>query len=107
MIIEIISIPDCPNHPPTVKRVRGMLSSESLLADVREVLVTSASHAEALRFMGSPTVRINGRDVEALAMEKTGLSCRIYGDGSGVPPEALLKQAINSARQEERDHDGC
>jgi hypothetical protein len=99
MNIEIISIPDCPNHRPTVDRVRALLTSEAILADVAEVLVSTESEATALRFIGSPTVRVNGKDVEPLLSFRMGLACRIYGDGSGVPPEALLKEAIMSAKE--------
>jgi hypothetical protein len=101
MTIEIISIPDCPNHQPTVERVRAVLSSEALSAKVNEVLVSNASEAEALKFIGSPTVRVNGKDVEPLTFIRTGFSCRIYENGTGVPPEALIKQAIRSAKRVE------
>ena len=101
MKIEVISIPDCPNHRPTVDRVRALLSTEGVFADVKEVLVNSNSEARALRFIGSPTVRVNGKDVEAVAFAQAAVSCRIYGDGSGIPPENLLRQAIVSAAREE------
>lgn len=97
MTIEIISIPDCPNHQATVERVKRLLSSERVSAEIKEILVSSSSQANAVGFAGSPTVRVNGKDVEVLTFVHTGLSCRIYEDGSGIPPQNLLRQAIISA----------
>lgn len=101
MKIEVISIPGCPNHRPTVERVKALLRSEVVVADVRETLIDNASAAQALGFFGSPTVRVNGKDIEPLTALRSSISCRIYADGTGVPPEALLKLAIRSAEKEE------
>ena len=103
MTIEIISIADCPNHRSTVERVKSLLSSEAVSAEIKEILITSKSDAMALRFIGSPTVRVDGRDVEPRTLVEPALSCRIYEDGSGVPPQDLLKQAIIAAIRRERE----
>jgi len=100
MTIEIISIPDCPNQRPAVERVKAVLSSESMSAEIREILVSNLSQAQSLRFQGSPTVRVNGMDVEPLSPGAAALSCRIYEDGTGLPPESLLRQAIGAAQRE-------
>jgi hypothetical protein len=101
MTIEIISTPDCPNHQPTVERVKALVKSEGVKADVREFFINNESDAKALRFNGSPTVRVNGEDVEPLALARTGLSCRLYPDGTGVPPLTLLQAAVSSAKRGE------
>ena len=48
-------------------RVHAMAEKRGIEARVVETIVGSAGEAEALRFPGSPTVRVNGRDVEAEA----------------------------------------
>jgi len=101
MTIEIISIRDCPNHQPAVERVKAVLSSGSLSAEIREILISDLSQAQSMRFQGSPTVRVNGMDVEPLSPGAAALSCRIYEDGTGLPPESLLKRAIGAASQSE------
>ena len=63
MKIEILYVAECPSHPAAVKLVRDVLSSEGLSADVREVLITDETVGAALGFRGSPTIRIDGRDV--------------------------------------------
>lgn len=104
MKVEVLSVQDCPTHAAAVKLVSEILCSERIAADVHEILVLDHNMATALRFRGSPTIRINGRDVdEKLAgADKASLSCRFY-EGSeriGLPPAELVRQAIIRAREE-------
>jgi hypothetical protein len=62
--IEVLYVKDCPNHLPTVRRIQQVLAAESLRVPVHEVLVSSEAEAKALHFLVSPTVRVNGNDVE-------------------------------------------
>lgn len=97
--IEIFYSADCPNHEPTVKLAREVLGELGLEAEVVEVAVETQADAETQRFVGSPSVRVNGRDIEPEAEDRTdfALSCRIYGTG-GVPPRELLVEALREAR---------
>jgi hypothetical protein len=68
--------------------------------EVREVDTESAAEQE--RFVGSPTIRIDGADVQrAGADEPIGLTCRIYrlrdGRVSPLPDPADLREAIEQA----------
>jgi hypothetical protein len=97
-MIEILYFPGCPNHEPTVNLTREVLGELGLEAEFREVAVETPEDAEAQRFVGSPTVRINGKDIEPDAENRTEfvLSCRVYGAG-GVPPKELLMEALREA----------
>lgn len=97
MIIEIISIPDCPNHHATVERVKSVLSSEPSAVTVIERIVSNEAEARDACFAGSPTVLVNGRDLEPLAKVSTNLACRIYGSEGGIPSLELVKAAIDRA----------
>ena len=71
-------------------------------ATVRRVDVPDADAAEAQRFLGSPTIRVNGRDIEPGVAERDQyvLSCRIYRteDGfRGQPDEQWLREALTAA----------
>ena len=99
MIIEVLYIPGCPHHQPTVERVRHVLASESLTNEVREVPVKTEGEAQSLRFPGSPTVRVNGRDIEPDRTVAPILACRLYANGTGVPPEDMLRTAISGAKR--------
>lgn len=96
MKIEVLSVPGCPHHAAAVAQVKRALADAALSAPVEERWVRDESEAEALRFCGSPTVRIDGRDVQAAA-HKPGLACRLYGDGSGLPSQAALLRALAEA----------
>ncbi len=100
MKIDVLYVPDCPNHAIALKRLCEILSPEVFQAHVNEVLVTDAEMAQLLKFPGSPTIRINGGDVEPRNEEFSsfGLMCRLYSDGSGVPSETSLRAAIEKAR---------
>jgi len=101
MTIEVLYVPGCPNYQPAVERLQTVLAAQSVREQIHSVPVSSEAQAEALLFPGSPTVRINGRDVEPGHMRAPGLACRLYPDRSGVPSEELLKLAIVSAKQKE------
>jgi hypothetical protein len=106
MKIEILYVAECPSHSAAVKLVRDVLSSEGLAAEVRELLIIDETVAAALGFRGSPTIRIDGRDVvgEPAQAEDFGLSCRLYPGSTriGVPPADLVRRAVVAARKESR-----
>lgn len=103
MKIEVFYVPDCPHHAVALQRLRAILPPESFQAQVREVLVTDAHMAQSLKFRGSPTVRVNGHDVEPQSEQSgaVGLMCRLYLDGTGVPSEEQLRAVIEKARDSE------
>lgn len=103
MKVEVLYVAECPSHPAAVKLVKDVLNSEGVGAEVREVLVTDDSMATDLAFSGSPTIRINGRDIagESSHGKAFGLSCRLY-PGSikiGLPPVEVVRRAVVEARE--------
>ena len=99
MRIEVLYVPGCPNYEPAVERIRNVLASESVQVGIRAVSVSTEAEAKALFFPGSPTVRINGEDVEPHRTSTPGLTCRLYENRSGIPSEELLRAAISDAKQ--------
>jgi hypothetical protein len=61
--------------------------------------VTTEVVAKALSFPGSPTVRVNGEDVEPHQTTIPSLACHLYENRSGIPPEELLRTAISDAKR--------
>jgi len=100
MNIDLLYVVSCPNHLVALERLRATLSSENLQTPINEVLVSDAAMAQSLKFPGSPTIRINGQDVEPQSepMTSFGLMCRLYSDGSGAPSQQRLRAAIEKAR---------
>lgn len=99
-VIELLYFDGCPSHErllPTVQRVADEAGAELQLRAVETL-----EAAETERFLGSPTLRVDGVDVEPAASERTdfGLKCRIYRSEegqSGVPPEAWIRAALAEA----------
>jgi hypothetical protein len=100
MRIDVLYVPGCPNYEPAVARIQKVLASESLRAEVHGVAVSSNAEAWALLFPGSPTIRVDGDDVEPNHASIPGLSCRLYANRSGVPSEELLRLAVRAKCKE-------
>ncbi|MBV9179766.1 MAG: hypothetical protein JO356_00520 [Acidobacteria bacterium] len=101
MRIQLLYVPGCPNYQPTLERVERALASESLCEDVHSVEVANRATAISLCFPGSPTVRVNGQDVEANPPLVPGLACRLYENGLGMPAEKIIRAAIFEAKRKE------
>jgi hypothetical protein len=99
VLIQILCVPECRNCQPAIDRVRQVLQSEDVDARVEKVLVAEEAVARSLHFPGSPTVRVDGVDVEPSAQTGSGLSCRLYANGTGLPSEYALRRAISAARE--------
>jgi hypothetical protein len=100
MKIEVLYFEDCPNYLPAMDRLRTVLLQEGLPADVSEIEVKDASAAKALKFFGSPTIRINGLDIDAdfRTIKETGFACRRYS--GGLPSEEMIRAALRQARDQ-------
>lgn len=75
-----------------------MVRCHEVEATVCEVEIVDVDQAVGLRFFGSPTIQVNGEDIDPAMKSRTdySFSCRMY-DGSGVPPRALLVRALQEA----------
>ena len=101
MKIELLYIPDCPNYSPAVRTIREVLCEQGLPQEIIEIEVADSTQAATLGFQGSPTIRINGRDVEPGLSKSShyGLSCRTYlvhGKREGLPQREWIREAICS-----------
>jgi hypothetical protein len=100
--VDLLYFEECPNHGAAralVERVAGALRVE---LDLRLIDVADADAAARLRFLGSPSVRVDGRDVEPGADRRDdfALGCRIDLGSSGVsgaPDEAWIREALEAA----------
>ncbi len=102
MKIEILYFDGCPNHRPAVDRVKAILAELGLEAEISEIKVDDTTTAQSVGFLGSPTVRIDGLDIEpaARASREFGMKCRIYSEGrknEGVPSSELIRSALEEA----------
>ncbi len=97
--IELLFFDGCPNHDRLLAHLPELLGPSASAADVQLVRVTSDEEARAQRFLGSPTMRVDGSDVEPGADERTdfGLKCRLYPTPQGLlgmPVDAWILAAL-------------
>jgi hypothetical protein len=101
--VEVLYVAECPTHSAAVKLVKDVLAAEDVAAEVHEVLVKDAGMACELRFPGSPTIRISGRDVaeDPNSGQDFALSCRLYPGSKqvGLPSADVIQRAVLDARQ--------
>ncbi len=95
MKVEILYFEGCPNHAPTVQRVREAADALGVDVEVIERNVGEIDDAASVGFRGSPTVLVAGREVEPGTGEATSsAACRTFSSGTGVPDRAVIEKAL-------------
>jgi hypothetical protein len=102
MKVELFYIAECPSYREAARMLRATLRELGFRDDFSEIEVTGSAQADALGFLGSPTIRIDGNDIEPMlpGQRQHGLSCRTYlvgGELAGVPTLDVIRAAICSA----------
>lgn len=94
--VQVLYFDGCPNHAQTVQRVNAALTELGLSTPVEEVEVKTPADAERLRFLGSPSVHIDGIDIEPAARSSTdyAFACRTYGAREGSPSRGTIVSAL-------------
>ncbi len=99
--VELLVVSGCPGTELTIARIREATQALGIEINLRFVIVDDEEQARALGFRGSPTVRVEGRDVDHDADERpVGVSCRLYATDDIVeqaPPLAWIKAALAQA----------
>jgi hypothetical protein len=101
-VIEVLYVQDCPHYPGTlalVERVRAELDVDT---ELRTSLIVDQAAADQARFPGSPTVRVDGRDVEPGSEPATEyiVGCRLYRleyRFAGQPEERWVRETLLEA----------
>jgi copper chaperone CopZ len=95
--VRVLYFEGCPNHPPTIERVRSVADRLGVDLNLQEIEVTAEDDPYRLGFRGSPTVQINGLDIDPSQRDQDncGFGCRTY-DGAGVPDDELIEAALTN-----------
>jgi hypothetical protein len=101
--VELLWWRGCPSHPEALADLREAMRELGLdpnSVDVREIATEDAADDE--RFVGSPTIRVNGRDIQPPGSEDpVGLTCRVYrtrdGRISPLPDPQDIREALRAA----------
>lgn len=102
MQIELFYFDGCPNHEAAFTVIAEALDALGLQSSITRVRVVDDRDAIAKRFLGSPSIRIDGHDLEVSDEANAGYSmrCRRYRDGDrivGYPPKELVLSALRKA----------
>lgn len=97
--IEFLWFGDCPNHPAARALLAGVVDELAPGTPIQEVDATDPAVAAALRFPGSPTIRVDGRDVDPSYVDPGDYTprCRLYRTGAGlrgVPERRWIEDAL-------------
>jgi len=104
MKAELYYFDDCPSYRQALGNLQRALQLEDLPDEVEMIRVADAADARTKRFIGSPTIRIDGIDVEGPAAEAQGYpyGCRVYTDQGrtvGWPSIDQIRQALRRAQR--------
>jgi hypothetical protein len=94
--VELLYFDGCPSADSLLPHLRTLLGDHSV--ELRRV--DSPEQAVEARFLGSPSVRVDGVDVEPGADARTdfGMKCRLYGPAGRLPRDEWIVAALERAR---------
>ena len=99
--VEVLVTPDCPHRDAAIALAQRVCEQLGSHAEIRVVQVPDQAAAGQARFLGSPSIRVNGRDIEPGAERNVELvdGCRLYQGAHslhGLPEEGWLRQALDN-----------
>ncbi len=99
MKIEVLYFDGCPNHEQLLVHLPRVLERGGIHAEIVLRNIPDDEHAKRERFLGSPTIRVHGRDIDPGAADRDdyGLKCRLYQTPAGLtglPPDQWILDAI-------------
>lgn len=99
MKIKVLYFDGCPSYQTALDNLKAVIAEEDLPAQIELVQVHSNEEATRHQFFGSPTIQINGVDLEGLSAKDAlaDLGCRVYterGQIRGWPSKELIRAAL-------------
>ena len=96
----MLYVDECPHGEGYLPHLRRLVVCARPEAEVIVRKITTDAEAREARFLGSPTVRVEGRDVDPGAADRAdfALACRIYraeDEVTGTPPDIWVIQALS------------
>ena len=97
MKIELLYFDACPSWENGLKNLEVALQEEGLSASVEMIKVTDDDDVARLKFLGSPSFRVDGHDLWPEEREVYSLSCRVFPTREGIkgfPTSAMLRELL-------------
>jgi len=101
MNIAFLYYEDCPSHDIALDRLRQVMAEEGVTAEIEIIKVEAERQAQSLHFIGSPTIRINGQDIDPPPSDAHyALTCRAYhledGRISPLPSPDMIRRTLRT-----------
>jgi len=101
MDIQFLYYEDCPSHDEALEQLKEVLNEEGVQAEIEIIKVETERQAQELKFIGSPTILIEGQDIVPVPPDsRYYLSCRVYqledGRFSPLPSREMIRAGILS-----------
>lgn len=105
MKIQLLYFDGCPTYQKAYDQLCEVLAQEQIKADIEQIAIESEEEAYRHRFMGSPSILVNGEDIDQSVntsdKEKFGLRCRVYivdGIIQSTPGKKMIQAAIRRGK---------
>ena len=102
MKVQLLYFSGCPHWTVLEKRLREALELLDDPSTIEYLQVESQGEAERLRFVGSPSLLLNGTDPFPSSTSAIGLSCRVYSTPDGPSGSPALEQLVGALTAEAR-----
>jgi hypothetical protein len=101
--IGVFFVEGCPGVSSITDSIEEIIADDAVDADITLIMIESLEDARRLHFTGSPTVRINGMDIEPnMQITKDyGLRSRHYytdGEETDYPTKSMIRDAIKKVK---------
>jgi hypothetical protein len=98
--VSFLYYEECPSHDLALERLREVMDEEGIPGEVEVIKVETEDQARQLRFVGSPTIRVDGQDIDSPSDPRYALTCGAYrledGRISPLPSKDMIRHALSS-----------
>jgi hypothetical protein len=98
--VSFLYYEDCPSYDLALERLREVMVEEGITSEVEVIKVETEEQARQLRFIGSPTIRVDGQDIDPPSDPHYALTCRVYrledNRISPLPSKDMIRRALRS-----------
>lgn len=105
--VELLWFSDCPNHADARRMVLDAMARNGIVGPLIDIDATDPVVAAEQRFPGSPTIRVDGIDVDPTYVDPGDYTprCRLYRTSAGLrgTPDATWIETAMGAAAASRD----
>ena len=101
MQIDLLYFDGCPSWEGALENLKAALQAENAQAEIRLIKIEDDEQAAQLKFLGSPSFRVNGEDWWGEERRRYNLSCRVYSTPQGMrgaPTVEMFREQVRKLR---------